>query len=307
MYVCIKWKEYMEEDCSDAADYGVLCLLAVWAVSVKLSTATLVLLACWPAAKLISAKRWKTIGLLLAGGFVIILPFLVRNVIISGYLIYPFEKIDIFNVDWKIPASAVVADSQTIKAWGKGLNSGGSYYDPAEVWIPIWYSNLTGKFKLIVWLDLLGLVAAMAYTIGCIRKGWDGRQVNLLLVSVAGLLAWFLTAPLLRYGFTYMFLLPILMMGMILDKISLKRISYAGTIVVLAVCYVYFVRGVGNISLVWPEDYKYEDVVETQYEGITFYAPVSQLIGYHYFPLAPSPKIELRTGKLEGGFRVKDE
>lgn len=65
----------------------------------------LVILALYPAACLIRSKEWKKIGIYLLCGCVVLAPWLVRNVLISGWLIYPFAAIDLFSVDWKIPAS----------------------------------------------------------------------------------------------------------------------------------------------------------------------------------------------------------
>ena len=71
----------------------------------KLSAGMLVILALYPAVCLIRSKEWKKIGIYLLCGCVVLAPWLVRNVLISGWLIYPFAAIDLFSVDWKIPAS----------------------------------------------------------------------------------------------------------------------------------------------------------------------------------------------------------
>lgn len=61
----------------------------------------LVILALYPAVCLIRSKEWKKIGIYLLCGCVVLAPWLVRNVLISGWLIYPFAAIDLFSVDWK--------------------------------------------------------------------------------------------------------------------------------------------------------------------------------------------------------------
>jgi len=54
-------------------------------------------------------------------GLLIYLPWLGRNVIMSGYLIYPVSFLDFFNVDWKMPKEAVYVDYYMINYWIKGL------------------------------------------------------------------------------------------------------------------------------------------------------------------------------------------
>lgn len=117
----------MERQEENPAEYGVLCLLAVWTVTVKLSAGLLVILAVYPAALLICQKKWGQIFLFLGAGILIVLPFLVRNVIVSGYLIYPYSSIDLFNVDWKMAASFAAYDSREIMAWGRGMTSRSLY------------------------------------------------------------------------------------------------------------------------------------------------------------------------------------
>jgi hypothetical protein len=44
-----------------------------------------------------------TVRNLLVSGIALILPWLIRNVILTGYIIYPMENFDFFNFDWEVP------------------------------------------------------------------------------------------------------------------------------------------------------------------------------------------------------------
>jgi L-asparaginase II len=57
--------------------------------------------------------------ILLALSAFILLPWLIRNIILSGYLIFPFEKIDIFAFDWKIPLHRVEGISKGILGFAR--------------------------------------------------------------------------------------------------------------------------------------------------------------------------------------------
>ena len=50
-------------------------------------------------------------------GCVVIAPFLIRNYYLSGYLIYPFPAIDLFDVPWKIPQGVALYDAREIAVY----------------------------------------------------------------------------------------------------------------------------------------------------------------------------------------------
>ena len=47
----------------------------------------------------------------------VLAPWVTRNVILTGYLVYPVSSIDIFNFDWKIPKEKVEIQKNFIKSW----------------------------------------------------------------------------------------------------------------------------------------------------------------------------------------------
>jgi hypothetical protein len=144
--------------------------------------------------------------LLLTGllGIVIILPFLVRNVILSGYLIFPFPEVDLFSFDWKIPAVDVVNIRQGIRYFAINPQPGAGPCSVAAMgtreWITFWVGRHAGN-PLLHWVLGSG-VAALIFLAICVR-----RRLNVCLpmvavygVVVAGMVYWFCSAPLLRFG-----------------------------------------------------------------------------------------------------------
>lgn len=69
--------------------------------------------------------------------------FLIRNIIISGYILYPYAQLDFFHVDWKMPKELVVFDHNEIIVWGRNLNDVRKYDWGIESWFPIWWETLT--------------------------------------------------------------------------------------------------------------------------------------------------------------------
>ena len=114
-FIIIKWISLLEKNNTNVVPYALLCVGCMYAVTLKLTAGFILLLVIKPAYMLIKEKRWKNILLYIFMGILVIAPWLIRNVIISGYLLYPFPELDIFNVDWKIPAEMAAIDAAEIK------------------------------------------------------------------------------------------------------------------------------------------------------------------------------------------------
>ena len=98
--------------------YALLGVMGVFLLTVKLSAALILLLVLYPAYYLVREKRFReTAGYLLLG-ILTALPYFIRNVIISGWLVYPFTQIDFFQVAWKIPKGLADYDAREIQVPG---------------------------------------------------------------------------------------------------------------------------------------------------------------------------------------------
>ena len=131
LFIMTAWCTNLFEGESDLTEFSLLSVAAVFTATLKFSSCLLILVAVYPAACLIRDKKWKEIGGYLFCGCIILFPFLVRNYYISGWLLYPFDKIDLFQVVWKIPKEFLVNDADQIKVWGRCL------YDVAKVDMPV--------------------------------------------------------------------------------------------------------------------------------------------------------------------------
>lgn len=353
LYLCAEWSRLAEEK-ADTTEYGILCVLAVWAITVKLSVAVLILFAVYPAIQLIRKKQWKMAGLFAALCLLTAVPFLARNVMISGYLLYPYEKLDLFSVDWKMPASVARFDSAEIKAWGRGITELQEYGMSFRQWVPLWYHKLQAGYQLLIGIHFLCIPAALFYTGKMLRQRRDAARLLLLWISIAGLVVWFFTSPLIRYGVVYLLLLPAFFVELFLERLqntntqkdSLQKKSvgeknsekkswerkiqekrgqqkknlsegvmkiallFLGCMIVNAGKQVVDIQGLPPVKRA--QDYAYYDVAEVELDGEVFYTGIgTDCVGYQNFPSIAYEKMqqfmELRTGKLEDGFRVREE
>ena len=140
----------------------------------------------------------------------ILSPWLARSLIQSGYLLYPFPGLDIFDFDWKIPVEIVREEKQIILAWaripGEDLSSVLSL--PFSVWTLVWFKNssLNQRFLLI----FLGIYPFLLVVLRILLPGKMQtffkliRQYKPLYFSIyAGLIFWFLSAPSIRFGYGF--------------------------------------------------------------------------------------------------------
>lgn len=80
----------------------------------KLSAGGFFLIALLPVYLLIKSGTYKPLLFVAAASIFVIVPWLTRNVIMSGWLIFPLHVIDLFSVDWKVPSAFLQMESEYI-------------------------------------------------------------------------------------------------------------------------------------------------------------------------------------------------
>ncbi len=191
--------------------YGLLSITAIFLVSLKLSTAAVVLLALYPLVLLLKERKPVQILRFLLVGFLSFLPFLIRNILISGWLLYPVDSLDLFAVDWKVPAAYLRHDAAQISVWAKCLYDVNKKDWSVRQWLPVWLSGQQHYELMLIYAQfaavlLLG-IDLIFRLLRRIRIGWD--RVFYYLAMAASLAVWFLEAPFIRYGLAFLFALPL--------------------------------------------------------------------------------------------------
>lgn len=311
LYLLARWFR-----CQCMEEKYVLCILSAFGVTLKLSIAPLVLLAAVPAIWLISNKKWKETAVCIGTGFLAVLPFLVRNVMISGYLVYPYTALDIFSVDWKMPEYTVNRDRNEIMAWGRGLGDVNKIDYPLRAWFPIWFQELTGAQRTLVLLNILLIVIVICLVVREIRKK-QFEMAYICCVATLGLAMWFFSAPLIRYGRAYLYVLPAIVIGLATERMRIAQKRYKLILAGFAVWFIFlcgqYMKNQEFVRIVSPEDYPSYGVTEHVIsDEISIYtAEENDRTGYEPFPAIPYAavldKIELRGNTLKDGFRIKEE
>lgn len=325
-YIVIRYLDLAEREEKSWFPFALLSLLCVYTMSIKLSAALIVLLTVKPAVMLIKERNLRGIFCFTGLGILMIAPYFIRNVVISGWMVYPFTSIDFFQVDWRIPKGIADYDAKEIQVWGRGIHDVARYGEPVSSWFGDWFALQGMIDRLFIVMGITAApVSAAAYITALICKWEKYRDMMLAAVTVnLSFLFWLLSAPLIRYGCVYVWLAaPLTFGGLALWLIKnggekhgfgkwFWRLVYLAA--AAAGCYKLGAFGSELTGAYSPQYFivqkDYEDYETIGYEinHITFYYPAAgDRTGYDAFPSAPSKaEIELRGDSLAEGFRYKE-
>lgn len=315
-YIVIRWLELLEQEEKSYIPYALLCVMGVSVVTIKLSGAFILLLTIRPALQMIKEKRGKQIVLFTGTGFLTAVPFLLRNIILSGWLVYPFTFIDLFHVDFKIPKGMADYDSKEIQVWGRGFSDVTRYDEPITKWLPKWASSLDTVNKVFLLLALSGILMFLAYCVYAAGKKRKDMRDILIVMGTMGVcfLFWLTSAPLIRYGCVYLWVFPTLVWGFFYLKASRSFDRYKLFMVVLFLAGTYkaaaftaeTVRNATGEYLLRQKDYENFETVSYEIGGYTFYYPrEGDRTGYQDFPASPiKAEVSFRGDTIEKGFKV---
>ena len=225
----------------------LLCVLAVVLATIKVSMAPMLLLAAHPVYVLCRDRQYKKIATSVVACIIMGVPFVIRNVIISGWLLFPLPAIDLFDVSWKVPIEAVEKEANWVYSWARipgsdwtlTLNSG------PFAWIKIWLLDETTFYKFIYLISEIGFIAVI---VRLVMK----KTVDILLpyvVTLVSLIYWFCTAPDVRFVNALLFFVLWAPMMSFFDK---KAGLLQGIIIVLVLIasptIINFVNYINNIE-----------------------------------------------------------
>lgn len=231
LFIITAWCEQFEFGGGGANDvtYILLSLAAVFTVTLKFSACLLVLIAVCPAFFLLKDRKWKTIAVCTACGILIMLPFFIRNYYISGWLLYPFDGIDIFHVEWKIPKEYLLVDADQIKVWGRCLYDVSKIDLPVSEWIVPWWEH---QFRYEqMFLGAAAISAVLQITVFIMRLMKKQKPclplVALHIAIWCNIAVWFFMAPFIRYGLAFLFAVIMIAVG---DCLSMKRSGFGAVL-----------------------------------------------------------------------------
>lgn len=145
-------------------------------------------------------NRGRSIVVPLALSTLIVVPWLARGIVLSGYAFFPSAAFG-FPVDWKTPVAVAHWYVAAIKFWGH--TQGGALPDTQGLaWLRLWLNRSLRdrtSFQVPLLIGLCGFSVALALRVWKeIRSTYT--WLWLLLPSVTGFVFWFILSPDLRFG-----------------------------------------------------------------------------------------------------------
>lgn len=309
--ILILFAELIEKEEKDSFSFGLIALLIVYVVTIKVSMVMLGILVLYPAVMMIRKKEWSRIGIFILTGLLILTPWLIRNVLISGWLIYPFPALDLFDVKWKLSYETAVYEMALVKGWARIQTS--KVFDTLKLtfgeWFPIWFRALPLRYRLLMYLNGLTIIYEISeFLYGLWKKKYEVFRWGLLKLTVlAGILYWLFSAPDIRFGWCYLVAFPVIgifssIIWKKIEKKSVFKIRVSGVLfscMVFMTCAYVFIKAdcaevlktsvVGRINLqafyIYQGDFSMLPVEELEINGdIFYYSPVGDQVGYYGFP-----------------------
>lgn len=144
-YCGFRTYELIKEGKNDFGDYFPVLAFACFAVTAKLSAIPALLII--PFIYFILIKKNKQFGIILKClilAALLMLPWLVRNFLLSGYLLYPIPATGFFKADWKVPHNVIQLDYIFTR------------YGPRTITVDFFTMQKMNLFQLTkVWFDYL--------------------------------------------------------------------------------------------------------------------------------------------------------
>jgi hypothetical protein len=322
--ILAEWMKEIETPGNDPYRPLVLVLLSAFAITIKLSVLPILLIPAFLIIMQFIHRAKKTAFIMILLIVLILIPWMARNVITSGYLVYPEPALDLFQVDWKIPKEEVISEEITIQSWARIQRMDASVVHdmPFSTWFPIWFRNLSLFYQGLLWVILFGPMMLLLSVI--INKA---RHVALeflwKILPVYGLLYlslifWLFSAPSARFGFGFLtatFVIVFLPLFFVLQKRRYPWVNHLAA-VFLVFCSVLFYGVLYQGSemkslserLVIPADYENLSTTPCQLDTVTVScADWYSICGYDAFPCVPqiNPDVLLRGNSLRNGFWQK--
>lgn len=260
----------------------------------------IVLLTVYPIYLFIRQKKTVQIVIYLLIGFCIALPYLITNVITTGYLVYLLSALDLFDVPWKIdPAVLQYSVDNMIafarmpsKSMDEALNCG-------LAWVSDWWSRESISHQVLYIAIAFLVVSDLFFTLKEVicRKGVDFAMFWPRVCVYIGLIYWFFTIPQVKYCWAFLIFSIAVIPMYYLEKADKKWIGRGFMCIAVALFLMYSgfygIRTLGYMKdsiLNYPvkqADYENHVFDTVKVNGHTFYIKIDNgdiVCGYYIFP-----------------------
>ena len=310
----------LEKDLRDPGEsiWLLVAFLSLVAVTIKLSVAPILLVAVVPAFLALVKGKIKLFVTILFISIVTFSPYIARNIIATGYIIFPSTSIDVTNVDWKYDPQLTVDEKNYITAHAK---KAGVVSDEINVvnqmnvaeWLATWWQNRSTADKVIMILLALSFISALLSIKKILLSGFIALLI--LVTLLTGIIFWFVNAPDPRFGFGSI----LGFIGVVSYLVFKEKEIFIGKNVLITILLIVtgsilaytgyrFVNFFNQDQLLTPLGIEKSEFKTFDCKGIMINTPIDG----KYFGVTPVPCTDLecekfspRGNRVEDGFRAK--
>jgi hypothetical protein len=274
-----------------------------------------------------------TIKLLLIS-CIIVMPWLGRGLIVSGYPAYP-STVGRIQADWSVPVERAKIESAAINGWARKPVVPSNEVLGNWNWLAPWFDSIIrSAFVSVVYpvcISALSIILVLAFFISRLRIGKQNGLVLLttllLLPPFASIIFWFFTAPLPRYAHSSFYIAAIASSILLIEITAVMQRNKTALIasalfLIVNAGFAYrlftnsggliniFTKGGGliNISRVGYAPIPSAELIEKRTEsGLKIYIPAREDRCWNSpLPCTPyfNPELRLRGTDIQSGFMV---
>ncbi len=276
--------------------YTIILILSLTVVTLKISAIPILIVPFLLLVILIKRQKTLTpiyISILLS--FLIICPWLIRNIILSGYLLYPFPYIDIFDFHWKIPLSNVLQEKNWIHVFARIGSYDINTFNQLSFrdWFSIWFSsrNIVEKIIFITLCSspIIGLVSSRN-----LKKNPElKKRFFIYMGSFIGVIFWFYMAPYFRFGHGFIIIAFLSIIDIITFK-YLNKMSKISSILLFGFLFYSLYREITEVRhdfsqiICLPQPHPKTNYSEQKINGLKIKVPVNGILCWDTcIPCAP--------------------
>lgn len=324
--LCAEWMKKIE-DRQRNPDRLIfwLVVIAIFTITIKISSAPILLLVLWFLIQKSRKKQFKSILAVAVAGIIMAAPFIGRNIVLSGHLFYPGVSWDPIHVEWQIPPQQVEQEKQIIHWFAMLPRVDREKFQsmPWQEQYKRWFYDQVPRYKAML-AALIGfpVILLLSLVFKKIRSQLAAIKnvLWLILVMYAGVAFWLISAPNFRFGYGFIIAaITLTLMTLVYAVLSthprLPIIAAAAALVVTLGVSGVALRGAVHPKtllsrILLPQDYptwptepcsfgNFEITCQTEWDSC-WYSP---------FPCAmrSNPDVYMRGSDFSDGFTVSDQ